>query len=97
MKTTLYVHSVIDSWNTEARFSFSESDLSAIMPNSEYTLLGTMEIDVPFALPGHAEVIAQKIAVLRGEQGKLMAQVTLLDSKINDLLCLEHRNEEVPE
>lgn len=50
---------------------------------------GMVEIEIP-DLP-HTDFVAAQVSALRREQGKHQAVITEIESRINDLLCIEHK------
>ena len=52
---------------------------------------GSIEVEIP-DLP-RADLVAAQVAALRKEQGKHQAVITEIDRRINELLCIEYKQE----
>ena len=92
MKQEIFVHWKLHAWDKEPSYAIHTADMSSL---KEYHLLGTMDIDIPFDLPGHAEVIKGRVAGFREEQGRLTAKIANIEGQIQELLCIEHKPEVV--
>lgn len=90
MKQLFYVHSCKWEWEDYPHFSLNRYSMTDA---DDYTFLGTIEIEIPFAHPSRADQIAKEVAKYRRMQGTLQAQITEIDGKINELLCIEHNPE----
>lgn len=58
-----------------------------------YIHVGEIQIDIPFDPPSQAELIKSRVAELRKEQGELQAKMTSIEGCIQELLCIEHKED----
>lgn len=53
---------------------------------------GEFEVELDVAPLNHAEQVAIQVEELRKEAGKHQAALTQIDARINELLCIEHKD-----
>ena len=95
MKVTLYI-----GWKQETYKD--EPDLTVWNANyvSEehgYMNVRTIEIEVDTQPPSKAETVIAVVNELRKQQGKLIAESNRLESRIQELLCIEYKPDEAEE
>lgn len=90
MQVKLYAYSVMRAWETEPTILCTSVDMSDV---EGYHYLSEHVVELDVVLPDRATVVQQQVAVLRKEQGKHQAAITALDSRISELLSLEHHEE----
>ncbi|MDD5037170.1 MAG: hypothetical protein PHE55_20780 [Methylococcaceae bacterium] len=91
MKTTLYIGWKPDYTGT---MELTVWNTDYVSEKNGYINVITMETEVPTSEPSRSEAVAANVAELRREQGKLMADVNRIESKIQELLCIDYEPEE---
>lgn len=90
MQVTLYAYSVMRPWETEPNLTITNIDMRGI---EDYHYLSEHVVELDVEPPDRATIVQQQVAALRKEQGKHQAAITALDSRISELLSLEHQEE----
>lgn len=89
IKTTVHVHFVKYSWETEGRF---EAMSYKIKDDTNYSYVGPQQIEVD--VPEHFDPRPVQIAVLEAEKQKIMADfqksITIINERISKLQALEY-------
>ena len=89
---TVYIHAQRD-YKDEIKFSVLGCDMSQY----GYTLLETKQFSVEFDIADDFSLDAEEIKAMRAEQKRIQAEaqlhVTLLEDRIQRLLCIEHKAE----
>ena len=89
IKTTIHVHFVKYSWETEGHF---ETMSYPIKDDTNYSYVGPQEIEVD--VPDHFDPRPTQIAVLEAKKQQLMADqekaITIINERISKLQALEY-------
>ena len=89
IKTTVHIHFVKYSWETQGRF---EAMSYQIKDDTNYSYVGPQEIEVD--VPEHFDPRPAQIAVLEAEKQKVMAEfqksITIINERISKLQALEY-------
>lgn len=93
MKIKGYITANWNQWEKCHEFKVWSCDVSG----KEYTKITT--VDVEFDAPPQEVLVAESVAAWKEEQQRIQAEATMkvnrLQQAINDMLCLEHKPEQV--
>ena len=80
------------SWESDFRIGVSEYDLESTN-SCVYIKAGEFEVDLDVIPLSHADAVLAQVTMLRQEAGKHQAAITDIKARINELMCIEHKEE----
>ena len=95
MKVTLYVGWKQREYESEPQLTVWNTDY--VCEEKGYINVSTIEIEVDTQPPSKAEAVIAVVNELRKKQGKLIAESNRLESRIQELLCIEYKPDEAEE
>lgn len=91
MRIKIYAYWRKMSWDSEFKISVSDCQLETSQYGA-YVQAGEFDVDLDVKPLDNADEIAVQVAALRKEAGQHQAALTQIDARINELLCIEHKD-----
>ena len=95
MKVTLYVGWKQREYESEPQLTVWNTDY--VCEEKGYINVSTIEIEVDTQPPSKAETVIAAVNELRRQHGKMIDESNRMESKLQELLCIEYKPDEAEE
>jgi hypothetical protein len=97
MKVTLYPYWQQYFYESKPELCISHYDRRDFLPSDKYAariFLDPIEVEIPdYETPSRSDITKELILGIRVEQGEHQAAITELEGKIQELLCVEYKED----